>query len=147
MSAVKFSFFVEDVAFKVPQPRKTSQWLKNVVAQTRNITGEVNYIFCSDQYLLELNQQYLDHDTYTDIITFDQSETPDFLQADIFISIERVQENAKLLGVSFQEELDRVIVHGLLHLIGEDDKTPEKAAKMRAAENYFLALKNQMPSH
>ena len=100
----------------------------------------MNYIFCSDDYLLEVNKQYLDHDYYTDIITFDNSEEKGKLEGDIFVSIERVKENAENLKLAFDVELRRVLVHGLLHLIGFSDSDQELKNQMRAKEDECLLL-------
>ncbi len=100
----------------------------------------INIVFCSDSYLLDINQNYLDHDTFTDIVTFDNSETPGLLESDIFISVDRVRENAKKLGFAFHQELRRVMAHGLLHLLGFKDKTGTDQALMREKENECLAM-------
>lgn len=99
----------------------------------------VAYIFCSDAFLLTLNQKYLDHDTLTDIITFSLSETPLPIISEIYISVERVRENAKDLNVSFENEMHRVMIHGILHLCGHSDHTKERKAQMRALEDHYLA--------
>ncbi len=98
----------------------------------------LNFIFCPDDYLLEINRKYLKHDYYTDIITFPYRQHPEPLEADIYISIDRVKENATNLGVSFQDELLRVIIHGVLHLLGYKDKSPEDLARMREMEEQCL---------
>ena len=100
----------------------------------------VNYVFCSDKYLLKINQEYLNHDTLTDIITFDLSDSPAEVVADIYISVERVRENATGLGISFSAELRRVIIHGALHLVGFKDKTRSERARIRSAEDNYLSL-------
>ncbi len=111
------------------------QWLKSVAAKEKFNIGEINYIFCSDEYLLSINQQYLKHNTYTDIITFDYSNKEEnIISGDIFISLERVKENAEKFKVSFEKELFRVLVHGILHLMGYKDKTSKDAKLMRAKE-------------
>ncbi|MEZ4910191.1 MAG: rRNA maturation RNase YbeY [Saprospiraceae bacterium] len=115
-----------------------ASWLKDVVSSEHKTIEQITYIFCNDQYLLDLNQSYLQHDTLTDIITFPYKEG-DILESDIFISIERVQENAQLYQVSFQHELSRVMVHGILHLIGYKDKTPSDKNVMRAKEEYYIS--------
>ena len=102
--------------------------------------GTVNYIFCSDDFLLNINRTYLKHDYYTDIVTFDMSDSDDVVSADIFVSIDRVKENAETEGVSFEEELYRVMVHGVLHLCGYGDKTKEEQGEMRSAENQHIKL-------
>ncbi len=132
-------FFNEDVDFKVPQSRKTKMWLKSIIETEGFALNQLNYIFCSDEYLLNINRQYLDHDFYTDIITFDNSEDDGMIEGDIFISIERVSENAAELHKSFEEELCRVLAHGVLHLVGFDDLEDEQEIEMRKKEDYYLA--------
>ena len=133
-------FFSEEIKFKVPQSLKVSGWLKNIAVSEGYKVGELNYIFCSDDYLLEINKQYLDHDYYTDIITFDNSEEDGKLEGDIYVSIDRVKENADHIGVSFDIELRRVLVHGLLHLIGFEDSDEDLKQQMRAKEDECLLL-------
>lgn len=103
--------------------------------------GAVNIIFCSDNYILDVNMRYLQHDYFTDIITFDYCEK-DILSGDLFISIDSVRENALFYGTEFSDELNRVMVHGLLHLIGYDDHTEEEVAEMRQKENYYLQMRS-----
>lgn len=113
-------------------------WLKDVAACEDKTIEHITYIFCNDQYLLDLNQSYLQHDTLTDIITFPYKEG-DFLESDIFISIERVKENAQLYHVQFKHELCRVMVHGLLHLMGYKDKTSAEKNVMRSKEDFYIS--------
>ena len=135
-------FFSEDIDF-VPEDEEAIQnWIMQVVTYEKKEILELNYIFCSDQYLHQINLEYLHHDTYTDIITFDNSEEENIIEGDIFISIERVKENAASYQVSFQHELLRVIIHGVLHLIGFGDKTPEQKKQMRGKEDTYLSLYN-----
>ncbi|WKN46099.1 rRNA maturation RNase YbeY [Tunicatimonas pelagia] len=135
-------FFVEDIDFDpqnllVPTP----DWLLEVVSQHNQSVQEINYIFCSDEYLLSINQQYLSHDYYTDIITFDnRDDINQSLEGDIFISIDRVRENAHQLSASFLSEFLRVIVHGILHLLGFKDSTDAEKLEMRSLENKFVNL-------
>jgi probable rRNA maturation factor len=103
----------------------------------------VNFIFCSDEYLHSINVQYLNHTTYTDIVTFDSSETKGLIEGDIFISVERIQENASKFNTSFDEELHRVIIHGVLHLIGYSDKGSTKKAQMKRKEDTYLSLRGK----
>lgn len=105
--------------------------------------GQINVIFCSDQYLLQLNKGYLKHDYFTDILTFDLSEGAGPLEGDLFISIPRIRENAKLLKVDFSQELHRVIVHGVLHLMGYSDKKSADKARMREKEDAYLSLRKK----
>jgi probable rRNA maturation factor len=138
MSAIHF--FTEDYKLKLPKPRKTSKWIKSVVEIESKSIDEVNFIFCSDEYLREINMKYLNHTTYTDIVTFNSSDSKIIIAGDIFISIDRVKENASKYGVSFQEELHRVIIHGILHLIGYSDKGLRLKMRMRKKEDACLSL-------
>ena len=113
------------------------RWIKNVILEENKELGEVNYIFCDDKYLLKKNIKYLDHDTLTDIITFNYCEG-DMISSDIMISVERVMENSSIFENSFSEELNRVIVHGILHLVGYNDKTEEEKEIMRKKEDYYV---------
>lgn len=115
------------------------QWIKTIVENNKKEVGEISYIFCSDEQLLEINKEFLNHDYYTDIITFDYSET-DVASGDLFISIERIKDNAKTLKTSYQEELHRVIIHGVLHLLGYKDKTEEESENMRKLEDECLLI-------
>ena len=143
-------YFTEDTTFTLKGKRLVSKWLREVAEGRGYEIGELNYIFCSDPYLLAINRQFLDHDYETDIITFDNSD--DYLletghkgvSADIYISVDTVRINAKAYGEGFDRELHRVIVHGLLHVIGYDDVTDWKQRRMRAAENRALKLWEQM---
>jgi len=132
-------FFNEDVEFKVAQPRKTKTWLKNIIETEGFELNQINYIFCSDEYLIGINQQYLNHDFYTDIITFDNSEKEGVVEGDIFISIDRVKENAEQLSKPFTEELSRVLAHGVLHLVGYDDHEDEDEQLMREKEDFYIS--------
>ena len=114
-------------------------WIKKVISTEGKKTGEISFIFCDDDYLLDINQRYLDHDTYTDIISFDAS-VGNILNGDIFISTQRVAENAGLYEVQFQEELKRVIIHGVLHLCGYKDKTPAEEQEMRQKEEEKMKM-------
>ena len=143
-------YFTEDTTFTLKGKRLISKWLKQVAQENGHVLGELNYIFCSDPYLLAINQQFLDHDSFTDIITFDNSD--DFFQetgrkgvsADIYISVDTVKANGATYGEGFERELHRVIVHGLLHLVGYDDVSEWKQRRMRAAENRALKLLDAM---
>lgn len=121
---------------------KIKQWIKQVIEAKGKKTGNITYIFCDDEYLLEVNKQYLQHDYYTDVITFDYVEN-DLISGDIFISTDRVRENALAFGSSETEELHRVIIHGALHLLGLKDKSEKEASQMRQAENETLKLLNE----
>lgn len=116
-----------------------SDWISNVISSEDKLLGELNYIFCDDEYLHKINVEYLNHDTLTDIISFDYSEG-NLVQGDIFISIERVRENASDFKVSFNEELLRVMIHGVLHYCGYKDKSDKDEELMRSKENEKIAL-------
>ncbi len=137
------SYFTEDIAFQFKEKRLTSRWLKFVAESEAKRLGDISVIFCSDNYILDVNIQYLKHDYYTDIITFDYCEG-NRLSGDLFISIDSVRENAAFYGTEFADELNRVIVHGVLHLIGYDDHTEEDIAVMRAKENYYLSQRTKV---
>jgi probable rRNA maturation factor len=130
------SFHFEDVAFDLPDQTVLTDWLLAVTAVENKPFVEVNYIFCSDEHLRDINVEYLDHDYYTDVITFPYAD--DAVHGDVFISSERVADNAQTQGVSFAHELCRVMAHGVLHLAGYSDKEPEKEAVMRQKEDFYL---------
>jgi rRNA maturation RNase YbeY len=132
-------FFTEDLTFALKNKIKVRQWITDTIVAEGFKLQELTYIFCSDTYLLQINQQYLDHDTYTDIITFDNSTEKGLIAGDIFISIDRIHENAAQYKVSVIDELHRVMVHGTLHLLGYKDKTPSCKEKMTQKEDYYLA--------
>ena len=133
-------FFIEDVSFSLDRKNELSSWLKNILSTHNLHLKSLNYIFCSDEYLADINCKYLNHDYFTDIITFDNSESSDEIEGDIFISIERVRENSESIGTGFYQELYRVVVHGLLHLIGFDDRTEADKLLMREREETYLSL-------
>lgn len=138
------SYFFEDIKFSFKGRRENNSWLKAVAESEVKRLGSINIIFCSDNYILDVNQRYLGHDYFTDIITFDYCED-DVLSGDLFISIDTVRENAGFYKAdSFENELHRVMVHGLLHLIGYDDHTPEQQKVMREKENYYLDFRAKM---
>ncbi|MBF6653800.1 rRNA maturation RNase YbeY [Flavobacterium columnare] len=116
-----------------------TEWIESVVKSEDKELNEINYIFCDDEYLLQINKQYLDHDYYTDVISFDYTEEG-LIAGDIFISIDRVKENASSLGVSFEEELKRVIIHGVLHYCGYKDKSSEEEETMRLKEDEKIKM-------
>jgi rRNA maturation RNase YbeY len=132
-------FFEEDVAYKLKDKAKVKAWIKDTIVAEGFKLSELNYIFCSDDYLLQINQQYLDHDTYTDIVTFDNSEQEGVIVSDIFISIPRIKENAEKFNVSVVDELHRVLIHGALHLLGYKDKSAADKKKMTEKEDLYLA--------
>ena len=131
-------FFEEDIKFKPKRKVGLREWLKHTALAEGQKIRELNYIFCSDQYLLGINQQYLNHDTYTDIITFDHSEDQQLIIGDIFISIDRIRDNALSLSLSETDELHRVMIHGLLHLLGYKDKAKNDKQIMTQKEDFYL---------
>lgn len=133
--------FNYETEFELTQPKKTERWLQNCITKYGFKEGELNYIFCDDDYLLKLNVEYLNHDTLTDIISFDYSVGKQ-VSGDIFVSIERVRENANKFRQTVDNELNRVIIHGVLHFMGFDDKSEEEKKIMRQEENKCLALYN-----
>jgi len=135
------SFFSEDITFELPDEESRTGWIYKIIQQEGFNPGDINYIFCSDEYLWNINMQYLGHDTYTDIITFDQSESEVEIAGDIYISIERVKDNAPIHHNHFNEELDRLLVHGILHLCGFSDQTDEEKLEMRKKEDACLSLR------
>jgi probable rRNA maturation factor len=130
-------FCTEDITFSLKEKLKHKAWLNEVAKQEGKKILELSYVFCSDEYLLQINQEYLNHDTLTDIVTFDNSENPKKIEGDIFISIDRVKENGEKLGTS-ETELERVMVHGLLHLLGYKDKKKEDKALMTEKEDFYI---------
>ncbi len=137
------NFFSEETTFKLDQPSFYENWLQEVLFQHSKSTGELNYIFSSDEYLLRVNQKHLNHDYYTDIVTFDHSDHEDVIEADIYISIDRVRDNAFAHEVSFQNELSRVMVHGLLHLFGFSDENDLEKKVMREKEDACISLQKK----
>lgn len=137
------SYFLQDIDFVFKHKRLNNSWLKLVAESEIKKLGNINIIFCSDNYILDVNVKYLGHDYFTDIITFDYCEK-DILSGDLFISIDTVRDNAEFYKTEFNDELNRVIVHGLLHLIGYDDHTQEEQKIMREKENYYLELRNHI---
>ena len=137
------SYFLQDIDFVFKHKRLNNSWLKLVAESEIKKLGNINIIFCSDHYILDVNVKYLGHDYFTDIITFDYC-VKNILSGDLFISIDTVRDNAEFYKTEFNDELNRVIVHGLLHLIGYDDHTPEEQKIMREKENYYLELRNHI---
>ena len=139
--AIAFNY--REVKFKLKKPILIKKWINAVVEKQKKHLGDLSYVFVSDEALLEMNQQFLNHNTYTDIITFDYTENKK-INGEIFISIDRVEENAKKLNVDFEEELRRVIFHGVLHLCGHKDKTKIDSDNMRKQEDKSLRLYNTL---
>lgn len=133
-------FFSEEITFEVSKPEEISIWLEQCIVIEGYRLNQLNFIFCDDNYLHEINVEYLNHDTLTDIITFDQSEIELEIEGDIYISIPRIEENAQIFEVSFERELYRVMIHGVLHLLGYDDKSEEEVKLMRQKEEYYIRL-------
>ncbi len=138
MTKNKINFFNEKTKYQVKKRNLIRMWIEKSIEKEKRIPGDINIIICSDDYLYEMNINYLKHDTFTDIITFDYSEE-NSVSGDLFISIERVRENAKKFSGRVENELHRVIIHGILHLCGYDDKTDEEKGKMRQKENDYLS--------
>jgi probable rRNA maturation factor len=130
-------YICEGVEMPLIEKTRINSWIKNTATKYNKKTGDIAYIFCSDERILEINKQYLNHDYYTDIITFDYSDSKT-ISGDIFISLDTVRSNAVDFGVDFEEELKRIIIHGVLHLCGQDDKTPELRKQMTEKENDAL---------
>jgi rRNA maturation RNase YbeY len=139
-SSAQISFNYLSGTFNFPNRNRLKDFIIKLFKKEGFKTGTINYIFCTDEYLLQINQQYLNHNTYTDIITFPLSEKNEPISSDIFISTDRIKENAKTFNTSFQNELHRVIFHGVLHLCGYKDKTKEQSALMRQKEQHYLDL-------
>lgn len=134
-------FHSEGVPFQLRDRTHVRSWLANACVLEAKSLGDVNYVFCSDEHLYEMNVQYLNHDTLTDVITFDYT-TPEEISGDIYISIDRVRENARKYRFKVADELHRVMVHGLLHLLGYKDKQPAEQAQMTEKEDYYLSLRS-----
>ena len=133
-------YFSEDIIFSLKAPDLVRKWIINVINKENYLLKHLNFIFCSNAYLQKKNQQYLQHNTLTDVLTFNQSEADEAIQGDIYISIERVKENAMLYATTFDNELFRVMIHGVLHLIGYNDQSKEAKKIMRQQENQYLTL-------
>lgn len=133
-------YYCEDIKFIFKNKLANNRWLKMVAGSEIKTLGDISIIFCSDNYILDVNLRYLHHDYFTDVITFDYCEG-NRLSGDLFISVDSVRENAVEFGTEFDDELHRVIVHGLLHLIGYDDHTPEDQKLMSEKEDYYLGLR------
>lgn len=139
MGQIPINFFNEDISFTLKQKGLVRNWIRNTIILENHRLRLLNFIFCSDAYLLNINKQYLNHESYTDIITFDNSDAELEIAGDIFISIERVKENAKELALDDMDELHRVIIHGTLHLLGYSDKSKSSKARMTDKEDLYLS--------
>ncbi len=134
-------YFSEDIAFPKVKKRITSCWIKQVISIEEKRVGDISFIFCSDEYLLDVNRKYLNHDYFTDIITFDSVED-NVISGDIFISVDRVKENSIEFETSFDNEIHRIIIHGVLHLLGYKDKAKKAKHLMTEKEDLYLKLFN-----
>jgi len=134
------NYFAADIDFNIENWDKYKRWIKETIEKEKVIPGDIRYIFCSDEYLLEVNRKFLNHDYYTDIVTFPLSEKEEIITGEIYISVDRIKENAGINNVDFENELARVIIHGVLHLLGYDDLNEDEKREMRAKENYYLNL-------
>jgi len=130
------NYFYEDTSHIEDEEKKTV-WIKNIISNENKKLGDINYIFCNDDYILEINKEYLNHDYYTDIITFDYCKE-NYISGDIFISLQRVLDNTKIHKTNYEDELNRVISHGILHLCGYKDKTEEEQKTMRSKEDFYI---------
>ena len=137
------SFFSQEVSLPTFDQRKITDWIKKTAAFYGKRAGDISYVFCSDDRILEVNRQFLQHDYYTDVITFDYSEA-DIVSGDIFISVDTVRSNAEQFGQSYERELHRIIIHGVLHLCGQEDKTPEMRRVMTEKEELALKTLDEM---
>jgi len=136
----KINYFYEDTTFILDHKEALAKWIIQSIEFENHTLNSINYVFCSDQYLRQINRKYLDHDYYTDIITFNHAESEQEIESDIFISIERVEENAVTNKAELHTELSRVMIHGVLHLVGYNDKIKEEEKVMREKENAYLSL-------
>ena len=141
----KISFHSELTSFKLKEKIRIKNWINCLVREHKGEISALQYIFCDDAYLLSINKEYLNHDTLTDIVTFRYSEFPHPLESDIYISVERVRDNAEAFQASFEEELRRVMIHGVLHLLGFKDKNKSDKEKMREEEDKSLLFFNAIP--
>lgn len=141
MSRLPIHFFSEDISYTLKQKLLVRNWINQTILAEGYRLGELSFIFTSDEYLLKINREYLNHDNYTDIITFDNSDTEKLIKGDIFISIERIRENARKFNVNERDELHRVMIHGTLHLLGYPDKGKEAKKVMTTKEDHYLSLR------
>lgn len=136
----QIEFFTEGIEFMLDKELEIKSWILKAGDIEKKSLDSIEFVFCSDKYLLQINREYLNHDYFTDIITFPLGSDP--IQANVFISIDRVKENAELYKASFENELHRVIIHGILHLFGYGDKTIQEKEKMRSKEDYYLSVRD-----
>jgi len=140
MGNLKVNFFNEDIGFRLTERKKLKRWILHAIDNEGFKAGVINYIFCRDEYLHKLNQDYLNHDTYTDIISFDLSDIKGRTTGDIYISVERAKENARSFKQKIQWEIRRLMIHGALHLMGYKDKGKKEKINMIKKEDYYLSL-------
>ncbi len=140
MAEPAISLNTQDISFDYPSPAKLKQWINHVVESEGGKTKALNFILCGDDHLDSMNKKYLDHDTLTDVITFPYSEDTKKLEGDIYMSLDRIRENATELNLALEDELKRVMIHGVLHLLGYGDKTPEDKSRMTEAEDRYLKI-------
>ncbi|MCD6113623.1 MAG: rRNA maturation RNase YbeY [Bacteroidales bacterium] len=136
---IKINFFNENIKFVLKNKIILRNWITSVIEEEKITAESINYIFCSDKYLLEINLKFLNRDTLTDVISFNYNEINEPIQGDIYISIERIKENSLILGQPFKNEIYRIMIHGLLHLIGYEDTKPEEKLLMTKKEDYYLS--------
>ncbi len=134
-------FFNEELSYRVNDKRKIREWIRHIIIKWGNKPGNINIILCPDHYLLTINNTYLNHDSYTDILTFNLSEDQTIISGDIYISLDRIKANAKKYKVRISDELHRVIIHGILHLMGGEDSTEAERREMQKAEDKCLSLR------
>lgn len=134
-------FHNADTSYILKNKRSISSWIRLVIKEEEKQLEEISYVFCSDDYLLKINQEHLNHNTYTDIITFDYTEG-EIISSEIYISVDRVKENAKNLSIAALDEMHRIIIHGVLHLCGYQDKSEQLAKEMRSKEDYYLTKRD-----
>lgn len=140
MAESSILFFTEGINFVLKDKKKLRNWINTSIGSENKSCGSINYIFCTDEFLHKLNIEYLNHNTLTDIISFGSSEDPEIISGEMYISIHRIKDNAKQFKVAFVNELHRVMIHGILHLIGYNDKTEDEKKLMRLKEDYYLSL-------
>lgn len=139
LSEAPIQFHFEEIEYELPDSEELIRWIESTIDAEQKKLHSLNFIFCKDKYLHQINVTYLDHDTLTDVITFPYSNNDSTIEGDIYISLERIIENAKEFNVATIHELKRVMIHGVLHLCGYGDKSDEEAKKMRSKENFYLA--------
>ena len=141
MPARRICYFAEEIDFELSHQDAATAWIQQVIKQEGARLDHLNFIFCSDAYLHAQNVQYLQHDTLTDVITFSHHEQSNQIEGDVYISLERVKENATMYGNTLEQELYRVMIHGVLHLLGYRDKTTAEQIQMRAKEDVYIAAR------